>query len=253
MNRKQVPLRLCALIGAVTMMWCGGATSQARAADVTRPESTWASLRVVHCKTVTPWVPSPKPKASPRSEHVRVPYRFADKLVVYEDSLGVMLVSPIGWQCSAAYGEDGSGDLRVIAPRGASSQDRDGQLNAIWQGACVGCTESLACPFFPAAAALYRQDQGRNCPVRKPKGEVVRTLGLHLVAFMDPAGAHGDGVPSGGAYPDHGIITFYPTSSQGPQSRMSNCYVPANDDSLCNVVLDQFIAWDGGAGPPPDR
>jgi hypothetical protein len=241
------------LMGTVTMVSCGAAASPARGPVGEQVQSTWTALTVLHCNTVTPWTSPPRPKASPHTERVRVPDHLLHKLVVYEDSLGVLLVSPIGWSCSASYGADGSGKLEVRAPAGVPSRGSREQLNAIWQGACVGCTESQACPLFSAAALAYRESQGRNCPFRKPKHEIVQHFGLHVVAFTDPPGVRGDGVPSGGADPDRGAMTFYLRSSQGPQSRVANCYVPRSDDSLCNVVLDQFIDWEGGAGPPPDR
>jgi hypothetical protein len=92
---------------------------------------------------------------------------------------------------------------------------------------------------FSSAAKTFKSYLNHPCPTARPAAESVVQLRAGLVAFADPAGVSGDGVPSGGLYPANGVMTYNPKSQDG--SWMETCTLPAADKSLCTTVLDYFV------------
>jgi len=211
-----------------------------------------ASLPVVSCPT-TLADPAPTPVALPSSRPVAVSAAPAAGLAVYADTLGVMaLVGPKGWDCAAAYATDGSGGL-VIYPPGAP---KPRSPNSVWKlgqttamgiygtesSACYACTLGQACPLFAAAAKTFRSYLGHECKTR-PVAETVTPISGGIVAFEDPPGVHGDGMPSGGKYPANGVMTYHPGAADG--SWLETCTLPDSDKTECTAILNTFIVWYG--------
>jgi hypothetical protein len=61
-----------------------------------------------------------------------------------------------------------------------------------------------------------------------------------LVAFSDPPGVAGDGIPSGGQNPANGAMTYYSADQNG--SWLETCTLPAAEKDMCILSLDHFTA-----------
>lgn len=161
------------------------------------------------------------------------------------------LLAPRGWTCQALYGADGSGGVAVY-PAGQALPPGWG---AGWKlspsstvravigmetSACAGCTQAQACPLFAAAAKDYTNGFGRPCPQTRPEAETSTHLGAGVMAFEDPPGVAGDGVPSGGRNPAHGVMTYYSDNPSG--SWLETCTLTAGEKDLCTATLDYFVA-----------
>ena len=183
---------------------------------------------------------------------VTVPGGSAAGLAVYTDTRGGMrLLGPRGWSCSAMYGADGSGGV-VVSPPGEFVPSNWG---AGWQlpagssvqaiigsqtSACMGCGEGQACPLFGTAAKDFQANFQRPCPASRPTGETTTRLSSGVMAFADPAGVTGDGIPSGGRYAANGVMTYYPGNSAG--SWVETCTLPAASKDVCTTTLNDFLA-----------
>jgi pimeloyl-ACP methyl ester carboxylesterase len=203
-------------------------------------ELVTANLPVISCQTSLgvdrPSVPLPLTRA------VAVPQALAAGLSVYADTQWVMeLLGPKGWSCAAAYGVDGTGGVTVF-PSGAAPSSPT-EVNGSETSACVGCTLSQACPLFPSAAQAWQSDFGQACPTRPPDAETVTPIAAGIVTFEDPAGVKGDGQPSGGQYPAHGVMTYHPSAPDG--SWQETCTLSATEKEVCPAVLNAFVSWYG--------
>jgi hypothetical protein len=177
----------------------------------------------------------------------------ASQLGVYTDSRGIMkLVAPIHWACRADYGANGTGGVLVYL----SGESPPPNWGAGWPlpahspiqavvgfetSACAGCTNGQACPLFTAAALAFQSQFLRPCPGTKPPAEIVYpvNMGPGVVGFEDPPGTAGDGVPSGGAYPANGVMTYYGTNGVG--SWRDTCTMPSSEQPLCTAALNNFL------------
>jgi hypothetical protein len=217
--------------------------------STTAPGSVLAAVPLVDCPTAFGVTPSSSPSL-PTSMNVSVPPTLANQLAVYSDALGsVEVLAPIGWQCSAEIGADGS--TRVVAfPPGApvpaneqfTAQQGDAVV-ASETSACVGCAEFQACPLFASAAADLMRDEGLPCRETRPAQEAVYQLSSTIVAFEDPPEVAGDGDPSGGSDPANGVMTYIPTSDNG--SWLETCTLPESEHATCTAALNTFVSWYG--------
>jgi hypothetical protein len=105
----------------------------------------------------------------------------------------------------AACGADGSGGIDLDAP-GETPPPSFGQvpssdeaITIVETGGSPVQAAALACPYFPAAAAVTRNDPGHGCSP-PPRAERVEHISASVVAIQDPPGTKGGGVPSGGSY-----------------------------------------------------
>jgi hypothetical protein len=215
-------------------------TSTASASAVPAGAPTTSSLPVVICPTTFGVTPSPRPLAQPTAVPTAVPSPLAGRLSIYVDDQGTMgLVGPLGWVCSALYGADGSGGVAVYP----SGEPIPSDWGAGWRlpessgvqaiigsetSACMGCQVGQACPLFSSAAQDFQSYFGRACPK------------TGLVAFNDPPGVAGDGIPSGGQNPANGAMTYYSADQNG--SWLETCTLPAAEKDMCTVSLDHFTA-----------
>jgi hypothetical protein len=220
------------------------------AAQAITAGSVIASLPVVSCPTSL-GVVSP-PVSLPASRPVAVPRALATRLAIYADDQGIMeLVGPKGWRCTASFGADGSGGI-VAYPSGEKVPQRwagawplartsaDAAIAGLESSACYSCTLAQACRLFVAAAQAWRSAFGTACPAR-PAAETVVSIGAGIVAFEDPPGVRGDGLPSGGRYPANGVLTYHPRSEDG--SWLETCTLPGGDKDYCTAARNTFVAW----------
>jgi hypothetical protein len=178
---------------------------------------------------------------------VTVPNDLANQLYVYTDQDSIMaLVAPSGWVCHADYKADGSGGVAVypggeappsspLAP-GATAR----AIVASQTGGCAGCAVLQACPLFATAATAYQSVFSKPCPTTRPSSEAVAPVSASTVSFSDPPGTSGNGIPSGGAYPAHGVMTYHPQPNAS--SWLDTCTLPSTDQPICTVALNRFIA-----------
>jgi hypothetical protein len=68
-------------------------------------------------------------------------------------------------------------------------------------------------------------------------------IGVGVMSFEDPPGVAGDGIPSGGQNPAHGVMTYHPPNDAG--SWLETCTLPNTDRLICNAALNTFVAWYG--------
>jgi Domain of unknown function (DUF4850) len=174
---------------------------------------------------------------------VTVPQALAGKLSVYADTQGIMeLVGPKGWTCTASHGADGSDGI-TVHPHGEGASPRSAIVGS-QTSACVGCAlDQACCRLFPSAARALRSDLGEACPIRRAPAEMVVRIAAGIVAFEDPPGVEGTGVPSGGQYPADGVMTYHPSAPDG--SWQETCTLPSSDKGLCTAVLNTFVSWYG--------
>jgi len=206
-----------------------------------------ASLPVVVCPTSFGATPSTAPSL-PQTMQVEVGPGQASELAVYTDSQGSMkLVAPVGWQCDAQYGGDGTGGVIVhpgdepvsalgAPPAGSPVEAVAGSETS----ACGACATLQACALFTAAASTYQSQLHTPCPVPKPAAETVYPISSGIVAFEDPPGSRGLGVASGGANPANSVMTYHPDAANG--SWQETCTLPANQKAICTTILNNFIA-----------
>jgi hypothetical protein len=149
------------------------------------------------------------------------------------------------------YGADGSGGVVVSPPGEFVPSDwgagwelpADSSVQAIigtQSSACMGCGEAQACPLFGTAAKDFQASFERPCPASRPTAETTTRLSAGVVAFADPAGVAGDGIPSGGRYPANGVMTYYSGNEAG--SWVETCTLPAASKDVCTTTLDYFLA-----------
>jgi serine/threonine protein kinase len=218
--------------------------SQNPTADIT------ASLPVVACPT-SYGGPAPATKSLPSTLSVSVPKDLASQLSVYADEAGIMdVLAPTGWDCTAGVGVDGSSE-ESVTPTGEVLPDNSDSLPAgstdeaivgTQNGACQGCAEYQACPYFAAAA----QALGSPCTSTPPSTESIVPLSSTVVSFSDPPDTAGGGNPSGGEYPANAVMTYVidPPGSEGNYvtSWLETCTLPYSQQALCTAVLNDFVA-----------
>ncbi|MHB1717842.1 MAG: hypothetical protein ACYCV5_11015 [Acidimicrobiales bacterium] len=218
------------------------------------PTTVRASLSLVVCPT-TFGIPAPAPVPLPTSVIIPVLASVVGELAVYSNNEGTMeVVGPCGWFCTASIAADGSEGVvatppgEVVPARWTSSwgipvASTDVAVVGIETSACFNCTTGQACPLFPVAISEFASNNGRPCPGTKPPEEIVDTLGSGIVAFQDPAGVAGDGIPSGGAYAANGVMTFHPGNPDG--SYLETCTLPSSAKPECTAALNAFVAGYG--------
>jgi hypothetical protein len=252
---KRGRLTALALLGAAASVLTVGCFT-ASAAPVPAPSlagTVTVALPVVRCPT-TFGAPPARRVSLPATRQVAVPRAMAARLSAYADAQGRMyLVAPKGWSCRASYGADGSGGVAVY-PHG---QKLPASWGAGWRlartsavsavvgqesSACYGCTHSQACRLFPAAAAALVSGGFQPCPAR-PSAEQVTRIGSGIAGFADPPGTAGDGLPSGGRNPAHGVLTYHAGSGYG--SWLETCTLPAADWAECAAIVSSYTAWYG--------
>jgi hypothetical protein len=183
--------------------------------------------------------PPLKRAAFPSSTTLAVSTALAGSLSAYTDTQGYMtVIAPRRWRCSASYGADGSGGVRVL-PKGASVSKKEG-IAASETSACFGCTTAQACALFPAAATAYRSAYNLPCPARRPPRESAYRLSKTVVAFEDPPYVKGEGAFSGGPFPANGVMTYVPGNYDG--SYIETCTLPDSVHTTCTAILNDFVA-----------
>jgi hypothetical protein len=213
------------------------------------------SLPVISCPTTLGYPSSGQKVTVPVSRQVSVPSAVAAQLAVYTDSLARMeLVAPKGWRCTASYGADGSGGV-VVYPHGVTvppnwaagwrltAASAVSAVLGVETSACYSCALGQACRLFPAAASTLQSFLGHNGCQARPAAETVSQIGAGIMGFADPPGTSGDGLPSGGADPANGVLTYYPRAADG--SWLETCTLPGTDTAECTAILNTFVSWYG--------
>jgi hypothetical protein len=192
--------------------------------------ATGVRLAVVRCPT-TQGVQQPLPKV-PATVSVPLPASAAAAIAAYSNGY-LTALAPRGWRCRGQIGADGSGSL-FVTPAGAGSPTQPAVT--VEYGDTPGVSASEACSLF---AAARRQLALPSCPVRAPARERVVVLSRSEVAFEDPPGVHGDGLPSGGSDPANGVMFFTPSSTTAEgYSLTETCTLPAAAHARCTAILD---------------
>jgi hypothetical protein len=190
----------------------------------------------------------------PPTVSTAVPSTLVRRLAVYTDPAGQdRVLGPAGWSCAATQAPDGSTSVAVY-PAGGSPPRTDGSgtpgdsraVVLTDSGTCTGCALSTASPLFPAAAAACAEQfllATGSCPTA-PVGEQHSTLSSTVVAFTDPTGVAGTGIPSGGSDPAVGAMAFL--SGSDPETWLETCTLPSASGAICAAVVHGFVATYGG-------
>lgn len=158
------------------------------------------------------------------------------RLAVYTTGY-LSVLAPRDWKCQGASGVNGSQSIAVFpqactGPAGPFKLSSGQGVTAMSIPACQGCMAAVVCPLFPS---VLRDWPGIRCDNVVPPGERVPRQNASTVFFEDPPGVSGDGNPSGGPYPAHGVLLFPPASG-------ATCTLREADHALCTVVLNEFLA-----------
>jgi hypothetical protein len=199
--------------------------------------ATAGTIPVVRCRTVS--VPG---SSLPSRLRVLGSPRTVAGLVAYTNT-ELFLVGPARMSCSGVISQDGGTKL-LVWPRGKrlpqQDSDEDG-ITLVSAPVCAGCQAEYACPFF----AAFARRLGFPCTTGIPSREKVTRPNPHLVLFQDPRGVAGDGWPSGGPDPANGTVLIQGSLKPGPRERSvyrSTCTLPAIDNAICTVSLNDTIA-----------
>lgn len=196
MLRRSTIFSVVALAIAVCcwLAGCGGATTTivktttSSAASRDGSKAGFAEIPTVKCRTVE-GVHQPAAQLEPTTL-VPVPRSVAKNLAAYRDSAGTMVVAPVGFDCRAGIGVDGSETITTY-PKG-STPPVGGKAGTVvdlgMATACQGCIAETICTFFPEAkpAKSYFGGLGElKCP-EKPLREKVSYPAPTTALFEDP-------------------------------------------------------------------
>jgi hypothetical protein len=247
--------RTTALTGSSTTSSSSASSPSTTASTAPSSAATIAPLPVVTCSTT--FAVSTTTTSLPSFVSVRVPSTEAGNLAVYSDPAGIMmLVGPkAGWTCHGMYGADGSGGL-LVAPVGESvpvdpdagwhlgASSPDQAIVGYETGGSPVIGAQLGCPLFSSAAATTREDLGSGCASVRPPQEAVEEIGSSEIAFEDPAGVSGEGMPSGGQLSANGVLLYQPKPNEST-AYLATCTLPAPHHDVCTAVLNHFVALYG--------
>jgi hypothetical protein len=256
------------MVFAFFLAGCGGAgpspsatrstTTTLRAAPVatsTTVATKSVNIPVVVCPTTVAIAAQPPIAPLPTSVSVDLPESMADRVVVYVDKGNrTMLLGPKGWTCVAAYGADGSGGIDLYAPGEPAAHAfspvpiADQAITIAETGGSPVHAAGQACPYFPAAATVTQSAIGHGCPA-PPQAERVTAVSSSVVAFDDPPGTKGGGVPLGGPYLASSVMSY--SQSSQPGTYLATCTLPASGQRICAFVLSYFEYLYGGTRSSP--
>ena len=230
----------CALAG------CGGGSTTTIVKTTTTTASTatgspigFTDIPTVKCRTIE-GVHQPAARLEPTTA-VAAPSSLAEKLAAYRDAAGTMVIAPIGFECAAGIGVDGSENVTAY-PKGAvdpakdPSKPRSGTVVSLdIATACQGCIAEAVCTLFPEAGPVkdyYGTIGGVKCP-EKPLREEVSYPAPSTALFSDPPKVAGTGLGSGGADPSLGAISY----SEPIGVRKLSCTLPPEEAELCTAIV----------------
>jgi len=196
-----------------------------------------------------------------------LPAGLAAKLSYYSDDMRSLspVLGPSGWHCWVQTGADGSGTLAIFWPqstggifqfqteRNAYAGQGVQAVVATWTPACQGCVYDEVCSLIPAAVAELGQVTP-NCSSKPPQEQVSWIRGSatstsaptdDVVAFHDPPGVFGTGLPSGGTNPADGVLLYRFDAHLGRTSS-ETCTLFAIPASPCTTLLNDFVARNWG-------
>lgn len=162
----------------------------------------------------------------------------------------------VGWQCTAMYGQDGSGGILVYPPAQSApklswasgwhlSTGSEAQgVSVLQSGGSSTQAAVAACPYFKAAATVVQSVFGRTCT--QIPGETVTPISDVLAYFTDPIGVAGMGDPSGGKLAAVGVVTYRPSAV--PTTYRITCTLPSSERDLCADIIDYFVGRYGEQG-----
>jgi hypothetical protein len=208
-----------------------------------------AAVPVVACATAY-GVRLPLPKL-PKKEELSLPATLIGRVELYTDTRGQMrLLAPSGWDCHATIGADGSEEL-VIYPKNEAATAAKGAASLAQAvvgsetSACMICELSQACTLFiHAAMALQRVYPNVPCPAQ-PVGLTTEVKSQTEISFVDPPKVRGPGVPSGGANPAYGAMTYPAGTAQANDGSWMETCTLGTLRATCQASLQYFSAWYG--------
>jgi hypothetical protein len=214
---------------------------------------------VVACPTERAVTPSSTTTVPP-TRPTTVTSGLAADLSYYSDDARSLppVLAPRGWHCWVQTGVDASGKIAVFSPRVASFLADPGAYGgqaieavvATWDLACQGCVYGDVCSLIPAAVSQL----GEGMPACKAKPAQEEESWIRgtpastaeptddAVAFEDPAGVAGVGLPSGGAYPANGVVLYRDGAGTGGQASTETCTLPPAQKAECTAILNDFAS-----------
>jgi hypothetical protein len=249
-QRQRRALRIVAIFVVGILVVAGGLTFVLRNVHIEINSNSVVTVRLpLDVCTTSVGDASEVPVGLPSTIHVKIPKADSGTLAFYSDNEGIIgVLAPIGWNCTAAIGANGSSSLNVfpsgqanLASGALSAGSTAETISAQQTSACVGCRVALACPLFALSTNDSSSELNQPCPLTRPTSETTTSINEHVVEFTDPPGIHGDADPSGGAYPAMGAMTYYgDRASQG--SWTETCLLPPTDKSTCKAIVGNFVS-----------
>lgn len=202
----------------------------------------FAKLPTVKCNTGQ-GVIQPAVQLEPTTT-VPLPASLAARLAAYRDSAGTTVIAPVGFDCEAGIGVDGSEHVTAF-PKGkrnpAEYPQTSGTVVTIdIARACQGCIAEAICTFFPEAKPVgyyYGGIEGEECP-EKPLHEEVAYTAKSTVIFSDPPHVNGSAVGSGGADPSLGALSYLESIGV----RKVSCTLPKGQADACGGIVAATLA-----------
>jgi pimeloyl-ACP methyl ester carboxylesterase len=201
------------------------------------------SVPVVVCPTTGPGASGPP---QPSSVEVGEPLGGLPEMSVYvTTSASDMVLAPSGWECQGVVGSDGTGVIVAwprVAPTPNLANDPQSLRYGLYSEAdpgCDLCVWLIACPFFSASTLQVvnggPQGWGIPCPA-VTDGERILSRGQSLVTYAIYPHWRGTADNLSSSFTDFGSV-WYGVDAYGAQAYQTDCDLPSNERSLCEVAL----------------
>lgn len=225
---------------------CGGSTTTivktttTSAASGDGSKAGFAEIPTVKCRTIE-GVHQPAAQLEPTTL-VPLSPSVTKNLAAYRDSAGTMVVAPVGFDCKAGIGVDGSETITAY-PKGSSPPVGGKAGTVVDLGiatACQGCIAGTICTFFPEAKPVktyFGELSELKCP-EKPLREKVSYPAPSTALFEDPPKIAGSGLGSGGEEPSYGAISYFEPIGV----RKVSCTLPPAEAELCPAIVAATFA-----------
>lgn len=189
------------------------------------------------CSTTNYGVPSGSSWPAPApTTIVKLWPSIPGKLAAYvPDSGGPNTLAPLGWNCTAIVGGDGTTLVTIKSAQNPTAMV--GSYTTYGTGPMYWET----CPFFDPFPDAFEQKDYGPCPQKLPSYESETKLSPREALFSIPAGDGQRANAIGGldtkSYAIHGLAMYMP-SLQG--SYEVSCALPSSSQDICDVVISGF-------------
>ena len=183
----------------------------------------------------------------PSKVRVRIPVHSPSRLAAYAATNGILLPAPVGWECTAFIGADGTeeigaGPIGSVTAKGAGAfptlRPRGPGVRVTLIPGCEGCIASAICSFFPRSDVVKVYESAQPCKSR-PKGELRLRLSRSTFMFVDPAGRGSSSTAADRPLATVGILSY----SRAGGVRQLGCTLAVPEIDTCAEVVGAFVTF----------